>query len=183
VLAGASCAGAASAQSGAQPPANAAVCRPAELRALFRGFQPSGASLISAVVVTNAGSHPCWLTGTPRSVALLDESGDTVTVRNRPLALPVDAGAVQLLPGAPLPAFGAPPTRGSTWFMLTWTNWCASTIPSVQSLLVVLPAGGSMAAPGDATVPSWAQGPAAPRCDDRRAGSTVTISRLQAPTG
>jgi hypothetical protein len=164
-------------------PANGAVCRPAELRTLFRGFQASGASLISAVVVANTAARPCWLSGSPRSATLIDDSGDTVTVRSRPLAVPVDAGPVQLLPGAPLPAFGAPPARGSAWFMLTWTNWCASTIPSVQSLLVVLPAGGSVAAPGDPAVPSWAQGPAAPRCDDRRAGSTVTISQFQAPGG
>jgi hypothetical protein len=104
-----------------------------------------------------------------------------VTVKIRPLAVPAAAGALELPPGAPLPAFGAPPVRGTAWFLLTWTNWCATAIPSVQSLLVVMPAGGSLAAPPDPAVPSWAQGPAAPRCDDSRAGPTVTISRFQAP--
>jgi hypothetical protein len=185
VLAGTACAGAgaASAQSyGTAPPSvKGPACRPPELRALFRGFRASGGALIAAVVVTNSGSQPCWLSGTPQSVTLLDESGATVTVRSRPLAVPAGAGPVELVPGASLPAFGAPPTRGSAWFLVTWSNWCASASPSVQSLLVVLPAGGSVAAPVDTAVPGWAQGPAAPRCDDPRSGSTVSISRFQAP--
>jgi hypothetical protein len=184
VLACAGCAGAASASGqadlSAESSSGQAACRPAELKALFRGFQVAGGSLSGAVVLVDAGHDPCWLTGTPPSVTLLNEDGGAVAVRSRPLALPVDAGDVELTPGAQLPGFGAPPERGSAWFTMTWSNWCGDTTPSVQSLLVVLPAGGSVAAPLDTAVPSLVVGPAAPRCDDGRAGSTLMIGRFQA---
>ena len=184
VLAGAACAGAASAtvqnDLSGQPAGGPAACRPAELKALFRGFQAAGGSLSGAVVLVDAGHDPCWLTGTPPSVTPLNEDGGAVTVRSRPLALPANAGDVELAPGAPLPGFGAPPAHGSAWFTVTWSNWCGDTIPSVRSLLVVLPAGGSVAAPLDTAVPTLVVGPAAPRCDDGRAASTLTIGRFQA---
>lgn len=136
------------------------------------------------MVLVNTGRGECWLTGTPPTVTLLNEDGDSVPVKSRPVALPAGARPVELAPGADLPAFGAPPAKGSAWFLVTWSNWCADAGPSVQSLLVVLPAGGSVSAPLDAAVPSWGMsGAAAPRCDDGRAGSTITIGRFQAPGG
>jgi Protein of unknown function (DUF4232) len=186
VLAGAACAGAASAQTDGsiQGTGSNPACRAAELKALFRGFQAAGGSLTGAVVLVNTGRGPCWLAGTPPTVTLLNDDGDSAPVKSRPLALPADAGLVELAPGADLPAFGAPPTKGSAWFLVTWSNWCADAGPSVHSLLVVLPAGGSVSAPLDAAVPSWGMsGMAAPRCDDGRAGSTVTIGRFQTPAG
>ncbi len=157
------------------------TCRPTELRALFRGFQASGGSRTSAVVVATTGKAPCWLSGTPPSVTLLDDGGGPVAVRSHAVAVPPDAGPVELTPGVPLPAFGAPPSRGSAWFVMSWVNWCSEAVPAVTSLLVVLPAGGSVAAPRDAAMPAWAAGPSAPRCEDARAGSTLTIGRFQAP--
>lgn len=165
----------------AQTSSASPTCRPSELRALFRGFQASGGSRIGAVVVVTTGTRPCWLSGTPPSVALLDGGGGSVTVKSHAVAGPPDAGRVELMPGSTLPAFGAPPSRGSAWFVVTWVNWCSDAVPAVTSLLVVLPAGGSMAAPLDAAMPAWAAGPGAPRCEDARAGSTLTIGRFQAP--
>ena len=184
MLACAACGGAASAlvqnDLSAQSPGIPTACRAAGLKALFRGFQASGGSLSGAVVLVNAGGQPCWLTGTPPSVTLLNDDGGAIAVRSRPLAVPVNAGDVELAPGAELPGFGAPPGHGSAWFTVTWSNWCGDSTPTVQALLVVLPAGGSVAAPLDTAVPSLVVGPAAPRCDDGRAGSTLAIGRFQA---
>lgn len=185
VLACTACAGAASASVqgdlSAQPAGARSPCRAAALKALFRGFQASGGSLSGAVVLVNAGGRPCWLTGTPPSVTLLNEDGGgAIAVKSRPLALPVNAGEVELAPGGELPGFGAAPAHGSAWFTVTWSNWCGDTTPAVQALLVVLPAGGSVAAPLDTAVPSLVVSPAAPRCDDGRAGSTLAIGRFQA---
>jgi hypothetical protein len=183
MLAGAACAGAAAAQTDSSGQTSAApACRAAQLKALFRGFQASGGSLTGAVVLVNTGREPCWLTGTPPSVTLLSEDGDAVTVKTRALALPAEAGPVELTPGIDLPGFGAPLAQGSAWFLVTWSNWCADASPDVRSLLVVLPAGGSVAAPLDAAAMGWGMGGgAAPRCDDARAASSVTIGRFQAP--
>lgn len=165
----------------AQQSAPGPLCRASDLHALFRGFRAAGGSLTGAVVMTNAGGHPCWVTGTPRSVALLSDGGDSVSVRSRPLDLPTGGGPVQLAPGAALPGFGAPVPEGAAWFLLTWSNWCADTNPDVSSLLVVLPAGGSVTAPLDSVAPTWGADRSTPKCDDARAGSTVTIGRFQAP--
>ena len=121
------------------------------------------------------------LTGTPPSVSLLDGTGGSVAVKSHAVAVPENAGPVELRPGAAMPAFGAAPAAGSAWFVVTWSNWCSDTVPAVTSLLVVLPAGGTVVAQPDTTAPTWASGPSAPHCDDARAGSTVTIGRFQAP--
>ena len=184
VLAGAACAGAASAQSGmsAQLSDSTPACRASQLKALFRGFQGAGGSRVGAIVIVNTGADPCWLTGTPRSVTLLDDNGDTVPAKNRALALPADAGPVELVPEVQLPAFGQPPARGSAWFLVTWSNWCEDASPTIQSMLVVLPAGGSVSAPVDAAASGWGMsGAGAPRCDDARAGSSVTVDRFRPP--
>jgi hypothetical protein len=133
------------------------------------------------VVLTSVGQAPCMLTGTPPSVSLLDSGGGTVAVKSHALAVPEDAGPVELKPGAAMPSFGAAPAAGSAWFVVTWSNWCSDAVPAVTSLLVVLPAGGTVVAQPDATAPAWASGPSAPHCDDARAGSTVTIGRFQTP--
>jgi hypothetical protein len=181
VLAGPACGGAASAQSdpGVQQSAASATCRASELHGLFRGFRPAGASLTAAVVLTSAAAHPCTLAGTPPSVALLDPNGGSIAVKSHAVDVPEDAGTVQLTPGVAMPAYGAPPVRGSAWFVVTWSNWCSDALPAVSSLLVVLPGGGSVVAQADAATPGLAPGPSAPRCDDARAGSTVTIGRFQ----
>jgi hypothetical protein len=183
---GPACGGSASAHSepGAQPAAPAGSCRATDLKGLFRGFQASGGSLTGAVVLVSSGSAPCLLTGTPPSVTLLDANGDPVDVRSHPLDVPANAGPVHLLQGTQLPTFGAPPNRGSAWFVLNWTNWCASATPTVDSLLVVLPGGaGSISTPHDTAIAAWQPGPSTPRCDDAKVGSTVTIGRFQAPLG
>src|SRR5207302_5466437 len=61
VLAGAACAGAASAQTDGsiQGTGSNPACRAAELKALFRGFQAAGGSLTGAVVLVNTGRAPC----------------------------------------------------------------------------------------------------------------------------
>jgi hypothetical protein len=179
VLVGGACGGAARIGSQASLPA-AGVCRPAELKALFRGFQAVGDSIGGAVVVTDVGSRQCWLNGSPQSISLLDDGGDTVPVKQRALDLPPNGGPAMLLPGVPPPTFGARPAHGSAWLSLTWSNWCFDTSPSVRALLIVLPPGGSIAAPLDTAVPSWAVGPPAPRCADSRAGSTLRYGRFQA---
>lgn len=183
MLAGTACSGAASAQSdtASRRPEAANPCRPSELRALFRGFRPAGAAVAGAVVVANSGSEPCWLDGSPRSVSLIDDAGDAVMVKEHAVHLPTNGEAVKLTPGAPLPAFGAPPARGSAWFMLTWSNWCSDSVPIVKSLLIVLPAGGSITAPLDTGMPSLVVGPSAPQCPDSHSGSTLTFGRFQAP--
>jgi len=183
VLVASACGGGASAaqpdpgvqQSGTQP------CRAADLHGLFRGFRAAGGSLTAAVVLTDAGSTPCQLSGTPPSVTLLDQGGGSVAAKSHAVAVPEDAGAVVLKPGATMPGFGAAPPPGTAWFVVTWSNWCSDTLPAVSSLLVVLPGGGSVVAQPDATAPSWAAGPSAPKCDDARAASTLTIGRFQAP--
>ena len=183
-MAGAACSsGSASALSeGASPaPGGAQVCRAADLKAMFRGFQGAGGALAGAVVVTDAGASPCWLSGTPQSVTLLDDTGGSVSVKSHATAVPVDAGAVLLAPGTPMPQFGEPPAKGATWFVVTWSNWCADSGPTITSLLVVLPAGGSVSAPLDTSLPGWAITRTSPRCDDTRAGSTLSIGRFQAP--
>jgi hypothetical protein len=183
VLAGSACGGAASAQSdpGGQQTGSVPACKASELHGLFRGFRPAGGSLTAAVVLTSAGAKACSLDGTPPSVTLLDQNGGSVAVKNHAVGVPEDAGTVQLTPGAAMPGFGAAPVSGSAWFVVTWSNWCSDALPAVSSLLVVLPGGGSVVAQPDATAPSWAAGPNTPRCDDARAGSTVTIGRFQAP--
>jgi hypothetical protein len=182
LLAGAACGGPVPAQAdpASQQAGGPAACRAADLHGLFRGFRAAGGSLTGAVVLTSAGSIPCMLTGTPPSVSLLD-TGGAVAVKSHALAVPEDAGPVELRPGAAMPAFGAAPAAGSAWFVVTWSNWCSDTVPAVTSLLVVLPAGGTVVAQPDATAPAWASSAGAPRCDDARAGSTVTIGRFQTP--
>ena len=183
MLAVAACGGAASAQSDAAAQQSGSVppCRASELHGLFRGFRAAGGSLTAAVVLTSAGSRPCSLTGTPPSVTLLDPNGGSIAVRSHAIAVPEDAGPVQLRPGVAMPAFGAAPAPGSAWFVVTWSNWCSDALPAVSSLLVVMPGGGSVVAQPDTGAPVWAVGPSAPRCDDARAGSTLTIGRFQAP--
>jgi hypothetical protein len=183
LLAGAACGGAASAHAdpAGQLTGASAACRAADLHAMFRGFRAAGGSLTGAVVLTSAGAAPCMLAGTPPSVSLLDTAGGTVSVRSHALAVPEDAGPVELKPGATMPAFGAAVPAGSTWFVVTWSNWCSDAVPGVTSLLVVLPAGGTVVAQPDPTAPAWAPSPGAPHCDDGRVGSTVTIGRFQTP--
>jgi hypothetical protein len=183
VLAGAACGDAASGQAdpGAAQAAQMPTCRASQLHALFRGFRAAGGSLTAAVVVASTGPGPCMVTGTPPSVTLLDGSGGAIPVKSHAVAVPENAGAVELVPGAALPGYGAPPASGSAWFVVTWSNWCSDTLPAVSSLLVVLPGGGSVVAQPDTSAPSSAAGPSAPRCDDARAGSTVEIDRFQAP--
>lgn len=147
---------------------------------MFRGFQAAGQSLIGAVVVTDSGVRACRLEGTPRSISVLDDSGNSVSIRIHALDLPADAGPVRLVPGVAMPTFGAAPVHGSAWIPLTWSNWCAATQPLVRSLLVVLPAGGSIAAPLDTQVPVWAVGPPVPPCIAPRAGSTLSFGRFRA---
>lgn len=132
------------------------------------------------MVLTSAAARPCTLAGTPPSVTLLDGNGGSIAVRSHAIAVPEDAGPVQLTPGVAMPAYGAPPARGSAWFVVTWTNWCSDALPSVATLLVVLPGGGSVVAQADTAATGLAPGPSAPRCDDARAASTVTIGRFQA---
>lgn len=182
VLAAAACSGAAAADpAGPGQSSGTPTCRAAELHGLFRGFRAAGGSLTAAVVLTTTRSAPCTLTGTPPSVTLLDQNGGPVQVKSHALAVPENAGTVQLVPGVAMPAYGSPPASGSAWFVVTWSNWCTDALPAVSSLLVVLPGGGSVVAQPDPTVPSWATAPSAPRCDDSRAGSTVAIERFQAP--
>ncbi|HKF17025.1 MAG TPA: DUF4232 domain-containing protein [Candidatus Dormibacteraeota bacterium] len=184
MLAGAACSAATRAASVAPaPPSDAIPCRPAELRGIFRGFQGGGGALAGAVVVANVGADPCWLDGSPRSVSLLDGAGGAVTVKEHAVDLPPNGGTVKLTPGAPLPAFGSPLAPGSAWFTLSWSNWCSDASPTVQALLIVLPAGGSITAPIDSGIPSWAAGPATPGCSDSHAGSTLTFGRFQPPAG
>jgi Protein of unknown function (DUF4232) len=185
VLAGAACSNASSVVA-SDPPAQTsslAVCHPAELRAIFRGFQAAGGSLAGAVVVTDVGSGPCWLDGAPRSVSLLDDVGGAVAVKEHGVDLPLNGGTVKLTPGAPLPAFGSPLAAGSAWFSLTWSNWCSDATPAVRALLVVLPNGGSIAVPLDTGIPSWAAGPPTPGCSSSHSGSTLTFGRFQPPAG
>ncbi len=184
VVAGAACSAATQAASDEpSQPSVATPCRPADLRGIFRGFQGAGGSLAGAVVVANVGSDPCWLDGSPRSVSLLDDAGGAVTVKEHAVDLPLNGGTVKLTPGAPLPAFGSPLAAGSAWFSLSWSNWCSRNSPTVQALLIVLPAGGSIAAPIDTAIPSWAAGPATPGCSDSHSGSTLTFGRFQPPAG
>jgi hypothetical protein len=179
VLACAACAGASVQTEGTgRTGAGPAICRPGDLHGLFRGFQGAGNSLAGAVVVVDTGPRPCLLNGSPRSVGLLDDGGGTVSVRERALDQP-PGGAVELRPGAALPAFGAPPMHGSAWVSLVWSNWCSSTSPAIRSTLVVLPTGGSIAAPLDSVLPAWAVGPPVPRCADSRAPSSLTFGRFQ----
>lgn len=182
VLACTACSGAAADQGQASLPVGGSACRPTELKALFRGFQAVGDSLSGAVVVTDIGSRPCWLNGSPQSISLLGAGGDAVSVKQRPLDVPPNGKAAELLPGVPPPEFGAPPVHGSAWMSVIWSNWCSDSSPSVRSLLIVLPAGGSIAAPLDTAAPAWAVGPPAPRCADNRAGSTLSYGRFQ-PAG
>jgi hypothetical protein len=160
---------------------SASGCRPNELHAMFRGFQGNGGSLEGAAVVVKASGQPCWLTGSPRSVTLLDDSGDAIALKQQPQGIPPDAGPVELVPNVALPSFGLPAPRGSAWFTLTWTNWCSDASPSVRSLLIVLPAGGSLVAPVDTDVPIWAIAPATPNCANRKVGSYLAFGRFQAP--
>lgn len=160
----------------------AATCHAADLRAIFRGFEAAGGSLTGAVVVTEVGSDTCSLDGSPRSVGMLDDDGGIVPVKGHALDVPLNGGPVTLTPRAPLPAFGSPPAAGSAWFALSWSNWCSTDSPTVLSLLIVLPAGGSIAAPLDANIPSWAVGPPMPQCSDAHSQSTLSYGRFQPPT-
>jgi hypothetical protein len=150
------------------------------VHAVFRGFQASGASLSGALVVTDAGATACHLDGAPQSVTLLDDSGTALAVKVRALDLPPNGGPVELQPGVAMPTFGAPPVHGSAWVSLTWSNWCKTALPAVRSMLVVLPAGGSVAAPLDTAIPSWAVGPPAPQCSVPSAASLLSYGRFQA---
>lgn len=182
VLAAAACSAATHAASVVPPPPSDEVpCRPADLRGIFRGFQGAGGSLAGAVVVANIGSDPCWLDGSPRSVSLLDDAGGAVTVKEHAVDLPLNGGTVKLMPGAPLPAFGSALASGSAWFTLSWSNWCSDASPTIQALLIVLPAGGSITAPIDTGIPSWAAGPPTPGCSDSHLASTLTFGRFQPP--
>jgi len=184
VLAGTGCSGVSQAASDppAQPP-GVAVCHPAQLRAIFRGFQAAGGSLTGAVVVADAGTAPCLLDGSPRSISLLDHDGNAVAVKEHALDFPPNGGPVKLKPGAPLPAFGSPLAAGSAWLSLAWSNWCSDATPAVQSLLLVLPRGGSIAVPLDAGIPSWAEAPPTPVCSNSHSASTLTYGRFQPPAG
>src|SRR5207247_4361687 len=93
VLACTACAGAAAGTEVAR--ADPGACKPSELRALFRGFQGAGDSLTGAVVVVDTAARSCRLDGSPRSVDLLDDSGDTVRVKQRAVDLP-PGGPVEL---------------------------------------------------------------------------------------
>lgn len=184
MLAGTGCSGVSQAASDppAQPP-GVAVCHPAQLRAIFRGFQAAGGSLTGAVVVADAGTAPCLLDGSPRSISLLDHDGNAVAVKEHALDFPPNGGPVKLKPGAPLPAFGSPLAAGSAWLSLAWSNWCSDATPAVQSLLLVLPRGGSIAVPLDSGIPSWAESPPTPVCSNSHSASTLTYGRFQPPAG
>jgi hypothetical protein len=159
------------------------ACQPGELRALFRGFQSSKGALAGAVVVTTSGSRACWVGGTPRNVSLLDDGGDTLSVNVKPLPASSGSETVVLSPGVPLPTFGAPPSHGSAWLSVTWTNWCSDASPTIGSVLIVLPRGGSIPAPVDAAAAGWAAGPPSPRCANPKTGSTLSFGRFQPALG
>lgn len=133
------------------------------------------------MVVADSGARDCWLSGGPQSVGLLNEAGEAVPGRQRPQAAR-PATAVRLRQGVALPTFGAPPAQGSAWFSVAWSNWCSAESPDVSSLLIVLPSGGSIAAPLDPTLPTWAAGPPAPRCSEPGSVATVSYGQFQAAT-
>jgi hypothetical protein len=118
------------------------------------------------VGVTNIGTSPCVLSGSPRRIQL--RSGTTVlapvTYRAEPGSGPGNpagsAGPVLLHPGDQAGAF------------VEWTNWCPPMIPVVTSLLVTLPAGGRPLVAGPES-PGPGLG-STPRCDDAAAATTVT---------
>ena len=157
------------------------MCQPADLQALFRGFHAAGGPLVGPVVLVSTGSTPCWLSGGPQGVVLRDAGGEAVPANVRAADQPAAGNPVALVPGTTMPGFGAPPPHGSAWFLVTWTNWCADTSPDVRSVQVALRGGGSVTAALDDSAPEWAVGPPTPRCDDAKAGSTLTIGRYLAP--
>jgi hypothetical protein len=158
------------------------ACRPGELRALFRGFQSSKGALAGAVVVAASGSRACWVGGAPRNVSLLDDGGGTLSVNVKPLPASPGSETVVLRPGVPLPTFGAPPTHGSAWLSMTWSNWCSDASPTIGSVVIVLPGGGSIPAPVDTAAAGWA-GPPSPRCANPKTGSTLSFGRFQPALG
>lgn len=122
--------------------------------------------MIGFLTVTNVGTHPCVLEGSPRLVEL--RSGTSIvkpiTYHGEPSDGSSDpsviAGPVLLEPGGAAGAF------------LWWSNWCATTNPNVTSLIVTLLSGGALIDAGP-TSPGPGIG-GVPRCDVPSAASTFT---------
>ena len=146
-------------------PPGTPTCVPGDLTA-SAGWQGGGGLMLGSLTVTNAGTHPCVLEGSPRRVEL--RSGKTtvepITYRGDPTDGSSDpsviAGPVLLEPGGAAGAF------------LQWSNWCGAATPAVTSLIVTIPSGG---APIDAGPTSPGPGiGGVPRCDVPSGASTFT---------
>jgi hypothetical protein len=129
------------------------------------GWGGAGGQMGGSLAVTNVGTHPCVLEGSPRLVELRTASAILRPVtyhreRSDGTGDPtVIAGPVLLEPGGMAGAF------------LWWSNWCG-TVPVVRSLVVTLPSGG---APIDAGPTSPGPGiGGVPRCDVPSGPSTFT---------
>ena len=145
-------------------PSGTPDCLPGDLTA-SAGWQGGGGQMLGSLAVTNVGTHPCVLVGSPRLVELRTASaivrpityhGERSDGSNVPSSI---AGPVLLEPG------------GAAGAYLWWSNWCG-TAPVVTSLIVTLPSGG---APIDAGPTSPGPGiGGVPRCDVPSAASTFT---------
>ena len=145
-------------------PPGTPTCLPGDLAA-SAGWQGGGGQMLGSLAVTNVGTHPCVLVGSPRLVELRTASaivrpityhGERSDGSNVPSSI---AGPVLLEPGGKAGAY------------LWWSNWCG-TAPVVTSFLVTLPSGG---APIDAGPTSPGPGiGGVPRCDVPSAASTFT---------
>lgn len=146
-------------------PSGTPDCLPSDLTA-SAGWQGGGGQMIGFLTVTNVGTHPCVLEGSPRLVEL--RSGTSIvkpiTYHGEPSDGSSDpsviAGPVLLEPGGAAGAF------------LWWSNWCATTNPNVTSLIVTLLSGGALIDAGP-TSPGPGIG-GVPRCDVPSAASTFT---------
>ena len=146
-------------------PSGTPGCLPSDLTA-SAGWQGGGGQMLGSLAVTNVGTHPCVLEGSPRLVELRSGKSTVkpITYHGEPSDGSSDpsviAGPVLLEPG------------GTAGALLWWSNWCGTTTLEVTSLVVTLPSGGAPIEAGPATPGTVMSG--LPRCDVPSAASTFT---------
>jgi photosystem II stability/assembly factor-like uncharacterized protein len=136
-------------------------CRVGQLSAAG-GWQGATGSMAGVIWITNTGTTPCSLSGRP-SIRLLDDRGQQLDVQASDSQDGLSPASVTLLPGI---------ERGAQ-FTVVWRNWCGNATP--LTVQVVLPQSQELLRVADQGFSSR------PRCDQRSAGSAISIGQFEAP--
>jgi hypothetical protein len=119
------------------PTALASVCGPGDLTALETGGGSVASQPFSLITVTNAGDHPCTLSGYPTIVAVSSTPSESSTSPGaQPLAV-VDGGLYEVPDPGPSEITLAP--GGHAWFALGTGTGYAGTFVTVKEVRFATP--------------------------------------------